>query len=231
MTTPTSNYGWGKPADGGDFDVWGVELNAAIDAIDAQMKATDNKAASGVAAAAYAAPAGAVMDFLMTSAPTGWVVLDGSTIGDASSGAARANGDTAGLFGILWNHFDNTLLPILNSDGTAGTRGASAAADYAAHKCMPLVDQRDLFRRSYKSGGSSAAIGVAQADAFQGHRHAMPTSGENTANDNIFSGGSFGGSYAAPNTGDPVTDGSNGTPRTAAETRPVNIAYLTCIKL
>jgi len=225
MTTPTANYGWGKPADGGDFDVWGVELNAVIDAVDSQVKAIADLAG-------MAAPTGAVMDFLMSLAPAGWVVLDGSSIGDAASGGTgRANADTAALFALLWANFDNGLLPIQNSDGTAGTRGAAAAADFAAHKRLPLIDQRDRFRRSYKAGGSSAAIGVAQADAFQGHAHAMPNSGENAGSNGVISAGVATSSFTAPNTGNAVTDGVDGTPRTAAETRPANIAYLTCIKL
>ncbi len=51
MTTPTTNYGWGKPIDGGDFDNWGAELNAALDAIDGQVKANDT-AAQGYATTA-----------------------------------------------------------------------------------------------------------------------------------------------------------------------------------
>lgn len=41
MTTPTTNYGWGKPVDGGDFDNWGNELNGVIDAVDSQVHAND----------------------------------------------------------------------------------------------------------------------------------------------------------------------------------------------
>ncbi len=54
MTTPTTNYGWQKPIDGGDFDNWGVELNTVIDAIDSQVK-TNDTAAQGYAGAAQGA--------------------------------------------------------------------------------------------------------------------------------------------------------------------------------
>ena len=37
MTTPTANYGWGKPIVGGDLGTWGTELNIVIDAIDGQV--------------------------------------------------------------------------------------------------------------------------------------------------------------------------------------------------
>lgn len=65
-----------------------------------------------------------------------------------------------------------------------------------------------------------------QADAFQGHRM-----GPLSPNTNIvqYSGTGGGGALSAgtttnttASTGDPVTDGTNGTPRTAAETRAVN---------
>lgn len=57
MTTPTTNYGWGMPADGGDFDNWGVELNTAIGAIDSQVHAND-AAARGYASAAQSTAQG-----------------------------------------------------------------------------------------------------------------------------------------------------------------------------
>ncbi len=44
MTTPTTNYGWQMPVDGGDFDNWGVELNTVIQAIDTQVKTNDTNA-------------------------------------------------------------------------------------------------------------------------------------------------------------------------------------------
>jgi len=37
----TANYGWTKPTVAGDTDAWGGELNADLDAIDTQVKATD----------------------------------------------------------------------------------------------------------------------------------------------------------------------------------------------
>jgi hypothetical protein len=40
----TANYGWVKPAVGGDNGAWGTELNADLDAIDTQVKATDTTA-------------------------------------------------------------------------------------------------------------------------------------------------------------------------------------------
>lgn len=73
---------------------------------------------------------------------------------------------------------------------------------------------------------SSRAVGSYQNDAFQGHRHtfagtlgSMYGAGERDAY-------RVGSSNAVTS---PITDGTNGTPRTANETRPKNIAVLPLI--
>jgi hypothetical protein len=80
---------------------------------------------------------------------------------------------------------------------------------------------------------SGRALGTVQEDAMQGHGH---------ANRSVRVGGTGGtGEYLGANdrpgneirTGritTPVSDGINGTPRTATETRPRNVALLACIK-
>lgn len=63
----------------------------------------------------------------------GWVMLDNSSIGSASSGATgRANADTEDLYTLLWNNLYEEDAPV------TGGRGASAAADFAANKAMRL---------------------------------------------------------------------------------------------
>lgn len=79
-----------------------------------------------------------------TTAPTGTVVPNGGTIGSAASGATnRANADTSALFSLLWSVTSNTDYPIQDSAGAASTRGASAAADFAANKRFPLPNIQD----------------------------------------------------------------------------------------
>ncbi len=88
-------------------------------------------------AAASGVPTGSVTDYVGSSAPSGWVLLDGRTIGNASSGATnRANSDTQTLFELLWNSMANAEAPV--SSG----RGASAAADFAANKTITIPDAR-----------------------------------------------------------------------------------------
>lgn len=82
-------------------------------------------------------PTGIVKDYVGTTAPSGYVLLSGRTIGDASSGATeRANADTSDLYTLLWNSMANAEAAV--STG----RGASAAADFAAHKTIALPDAR-----------------------------------------------------------------------------------------
>ena len=209
----TTNYGWEVPDVGADADTWGTIQNALFQDIDDQVKLVADTA--GVAA-----PAGAVMDFLRTTAPTGWLVLNGDSVGDAdSAGTSRANADAEALFTILWGF---TFLPIFAQNGSVSSRGADAATDWAAHKCISLPDQRDRFRRSFKSGGSSGAIGVAQAEMVGPHTHSYQATtsasrrGDSSPLD-AFNGSSGGGTYVIPN-------------NVGTENRPANIAYLTCIK-
>lgn len=80
---------------------------------------------------------GMVMSFDGATAPSGWILSDGRTIGDGSSGATnRANADCQALFTQYWNDYTNTECPV------SGGRGASAAADWAAHKTLTVPDRR-----------------------------------------------------------------------------------------
>jgi len=80
---------------------------------------------------------GDLLATLSSAARTGWILGDGRTIGDASSGATnRANADTLNLYTLLWNAYADSICPV--STG----RGASAAADFAAHKTIQILDFR-----------------------------------------------------------------------------------------
>ena len=96
------------------------------------------------------------------TAPTGWLLCEGGTIGNAAStGTARANADTVGLFTLLWDNFDNAQLAV------SGGRGANAAADYAANKTIALPDLRGrvpvglnagTFNLNGKTGGEETHV-------------------------------------------------------------------------
>jgi phage-related tail fiber protein len=96
-----------------------------------------------------------------------------------------------------------------------------------------LPDLRGEFLRGWDNArgvDGSRVFGTTQTDAMQGHFHNF---GQRN-NVNGAGGGSYpwGVSEGGPNyaTGSPITDGTNGTPRTAAETRPRNVALLICIR-
>lgn len=101
---------------------------------------------------------GDVKATIKTVADTGWVMMNDGTIGDASSTATtRANVDCQSLFTLAWNNISNTYAAVL-----PGGRGASAAADWAAHKtiALPKVLGRVL-------GGAGAGAGLASRSLGQ----------------------------------------------------------------
>lgn len=83
---------------------------------------------------------------------TGWVRLNGRTIGTAVSGATeRANSDTEALYTLLWNGLIDAICPV------TGGRGISAAADFAANKPLGLPDFRGRTLAGLDDMGNSAA--------------------------------------------------------------------------
>jgi len=97
-------------------------------------------------------PTGTVSDYIGSTAPSGWLFLDGRTIGSASSGATnRANADTQALYELLWNSMANAEAPV--SSG----RGASAAADFAANKTITIPDARGRVIAGRDNMGGTAA--------------------------------------------------------------------------
>jgi microcystin-dependent protein len=98
--------------------------------------------------------------------PGGALLCSGLTIGNASSNAtARANADMEDLFTHLWNAASNSELIIQTSAGAPTTRGASAAADFAANKAMPLPDLRGRLPLGMDNMGGSSANRVTDTDA------------------------------------------------------------------
>lgn len=128
--------------DGETYTQWNQDVVANLIALKAQIDALS----------ASSLPTGFATPYVGATAPTGWVFLDGETIGDASSGATeRANADCEDLFTLLWNSMADTEAPV------SGGRGASAAADWAAHKTITLPDARGRVIAAPDDLGGSAA--------------------------------------------------------------------------
>lgn len=107
-----------------------------------------------------------------TTAPAGWLFVNGKTIGNAASGATALADPTAQLlFNHLWyEEPTNTLLVIQTSGGAPTTRGVSADADWAANKRMPLPDPAGcVFAAADNLGGSpTARLGFGANGGFAG---------------------------------------------------------------
>jgi microcystin-dependent protein len=152
-------------------------------------------------------PAGAILPFAMNSAPAGWLAADGTAV---------SRTDYAALF---------TAIGTTYGVGDGSTTFA-------------LPDLRGIFVRGSGSQDISGitynkTFAAKEGDALQGHRHSVTTNAERTAAGGSFTHPSGNQNVTAGVTitiGDPTTDGTNGTPRTASETRPANIALLYCIK-
>lgn len=94
-----------------------------------------------------------------------------------------------------------------------------------------LPDFRGEFLRGFDDArgiDSGRVFGSLQLDAFQGHKHDMGISMSGAAGSAQQSPNAGGAAYSA--VFGATTDGANGTPRVAAETRPRNVAVLACIK-
>lgn len=154
---------------------------------------------------------GQVCFFAMTTAPTGFLECDGSTISRTTY---------ADLFAAIGTTYGS-------GDGST---------------TFKLPDLRGEFIRGWDDGrgvDSGRIFGSTQDDAFQGHSHEI-----HETNTNIRAwmggGGGVGSGNVRAGTGTPttpfadattiITNGTDGTPRTASETRPRNVALLACIK-
>ena len=101
---------------------------------------------------------------IKTAADTGWIMCDDGTIGDASSGATtRANADTSALFTLLWNNVSDTYAAV------SGGRGASASADFAAHKTIALTKMLGRALALSGSGSGLTARSLGQTTGEETH--------------------------------------------------------------
>lgn len=180
---------------------------------------------------------GDVKTGLWSAAPATWLEMNGKSIGNAASGGtSRANADTAALFAVLWA-LDATVSIIQTSAGGASTRGASAAADYAANKRLSIPDFRGNAPRGWDNGrgvDTARLMGSEQLDALQNI----------TGTTAIISGGQNGSGVFAANgaavnhissslsgTDPSLTFDASRVARTATETRMRNVALMFVIKL
>jgi microcystin-dependent protein len=150
--------------------------------------------------------------------PSGFLVCDGRPVNRV--------GTYAGLFATIGTRFGagdgvNTFnIPDLRSEFL---RGANNMSTSLGSRLGMVAEELGRLR------------GSTQADAMQGHRHGnlsgnFITGGSEWYGLNYWAGGGM-PSTSQATTGNPVTDGTNGAPRTASETRPRNVAVNYIIKV
>ncbi|WP_241068299.1 phage tail protein [Achromobacter insuavis] len=144
---------------------------------------------------------GQIAYFATESAPPGWLKANGYLL---------LKTFYPGLFGVV------------------GTKYGPGEANY-----FKLPDLRGEFIRGWDDGrgiDSGRAFGTAQSDAFQGHRHRF-INGSGYIGSGTYGAGFSSNAVDDTKVLDAISDGVNGTPRTANETRPRNVALLACIKI
>jgi len=93
----------------------------------------------------------------------GWVILNGQSIGNATSGATqRANADTQALFVYLWSQCNDAHCPV--SSG----RGSTALADYNNNKQIALPDLRSRALVGRDCMGTNCAGRLAASNVTSG---------------------------------------------------------------
>jgi microcystin-dependent protein len=122
-----------------------------------------------------------------TAADPGWVLMDDSTLGDASSNATHASAANSALFQLLYNNISDADAPILTSGGAATTRGAqgSAASAFANHcrLTLPLTLGRALAAAGSGAGLTARTLGHALGE----EAHTLVT-GEMPSHSHTFTG-------------------------------------------
>jgi hypothetical protein len=181
-------------------------------------------------------PVGTVIHVISSTPPTGYLKANGFYIGNAASGA-NGLADTANafsLFSLIWalSATDYPMIDSVSGGGGAKTR-TTAAADFSFGYRLPLPDLRGEFLRGFDDGkgtDSGRRLASSQTDAMQGHVHQYTTYAQTNAGADARINAANTAATATGSVSGPTTDGTNGTPRTAAETRPRNWALLACIK-
>lgn len=158
-------------------------------------------------------PAGAVIQHAGTTAPTGYLACNAAEVSRSTYAALFS------AIGTLYGAGDGSTTFNLPDMRGLFVRGAGA------HGTMTKA-----------AGGAfdGGSVGATNNDKFQAH-YMNRNSSAVTEQVLSGSGGSdYTGGGKAVNglttTGGPVTDGSNGTPRTGNETKPASISLLYCIK-
>lgn len=124
-------------------------------------------------------PTGVALSYSGTSAPTGWLLLNGDTLGSAASTATQKSDDYQTLFELLWDSMADAEAPV------DGGRGASANADWTANKKITMPDARGKSAFGLEATATLLTSAVAGFDGdvlgktggdqlLHNHQHGLP---------------------------------------------------------
>lgn len=135
------------------FDQSITGLGNDYDTVKTTYYVTNSVPGAWIKFASYTRPGTIIMGFWAAS-PNGWLILNGGTIGDASSGGSElATSYAANLYYYFWNNLSNSEAAV--SSG----RGASAIADFDAHKTITIPDMRQRFPLGKSASGTGSTLG------------------------------------------------------------------------
>ena len=163
--------------------------------------------------------AGSEMTWATATVPTGWL---------EENGAAISRSTYSALFAVLGTTFGV-------GDGSSTFNLPDARGEFIRGWAHGSANDPDRAARTNRGDGTTGdVVGSKQADQMQGHKHAgrynYGSSLGNSYNTSPSTTGGSGGTDAHSNVLLPVTDGTNGTPRTGLESRPRNINKMIIIK-
>lgn len=155
---------------------------------------------------------GVVLQFAGATAPTGYLICDGSSVSRATYASLFA------AIGTIHGSASGTTFNLPDYRGRF-LRGSDNMGSGAAAR-DPNADARTA---SNAGGATGATVGTVQADAMQGHRHNLPAQWTSTdGNAGLKGAGGAMADYSYFLGNSYPTDGSNGTPRISSESRPQN---------
>ena len=163
-------------------------------------------------------PTGTEVTWATSSPPTGWLEENGASISRSTYAALFA------VIGVTYGSASSTTFTLPDARGEFIRGWAHGSAN----------DPGRAARTNRGDGTTGDVVGSKQLDQIQGHRHAGlynygGTIG-NSYNQHPSTTGGTGGTDAHSNVRDPTSDGTNGAPRTGAETRVRNTNRMIIIK-
>lgn len=121
---------------------------------------------------------------------------------------------------------------VLTSESTVGSAPTNTATAVVSLSDSPINGQTiNLLNSEGRIERPSTSAGTKQNDQMQGHKHGGSTNGFTSPSGGAASWASGSWAVNAPDTGSPVTDGTNGAPRTGTETRMKNVGVTAYMRI